>query len=90
MRLADFTGYLKRTAGGARLLGVALTVLVAAGCATYASGIASRFLPARGEMSRGQFVAQVSDYLGWYHASTYNDYWKVPLRTFADVKASDR
>ncbi len=45
--------------------------------------------PAAGELSRAQFVAQVSDYLGWYHSSGYNDYWKVPLRTFSDVKATD-
>ena len=44
---------------------------------------------AEGELSRASFVAQLSDYFGWYHASGYNDYWKVPLRTFADVKASD-
>jgi glyoxylase-like metal-dependent hydrolase (beta-lactamase superfamily II) len=46
-------------------------------------------LPAAGELSRGEFVAQVSDYFGWAHASGYNDYWKVPLRTFADVKETD-
>lgn len=45
---------------------------------------------ARGdELTRAQFIAQVSDYFGWYHASGYNDYWKVPLRTFTDVKADD-
>lgn len=42
------------------------------------------------ELTRARFVAQVSDYFGWYHASGYNDYWKVPLRTFTDVKAEDR
>ena len=46
--------------------------------------------PARDELTRAQFVAQVSDYFGWHHASGYNDYWKVPLRTFTDVKAGDR
>jgi glyoxylase-like metal-dependent hydrolase (beta-lactamase superfamily II) len=44
---------------------------------------------AEAELSRAEFIAQVSDYFGWYHASNYNDYWKVPLRTFADVQASD-
>jgi glyoxylase-like metal-dependent hydrolase (beta-lactamase superfamily II) len=47
-------------------------------------------LPGEGELSRAQFVAQLSDAMGWYHASGYNDYWKVPLRTFSDVKASDQ
>jgi glyoxylase-like metal-dependent hydrolase (beta-lactamase superfamily II) len=47
-------------------------------------------LPAPGELSRAEFVAQISDFLGWYHQSGYNDYWKVPARTFADVKATDR
>jgi glyoxylase-like metal-dependent hydrolase (beta-lactamase superfamily II) len=46
-------------------------------------------LPAAGELSRGQFVALLSDYFGWYHQSLYNDYWKVPVRTFTDVKATD-
>lgn len=46
-------------------------------------------LPGAGELSRAQFVAQISDYMGWYHQSGYNDYWKVPVRTFADVKATD-
>lgn len=41
-------------------------------------------------LSRGEFVAKLSDYLGWYHQSGYNDYWKVPVRTFSDVKAGDR
>ena len=45
---------------------------------------------AEGELSRAEFVAKVSDYLGWYHQSGYNDYWKVPVRTFSDVKATDR
>jgi hypothetical protein len=47
-------------------------------------------LPAPGELSRAQFVAQISDYFGWFHQSGYNDYWKVPVRTFADVKATDQ
>jgi glyoxylase-like metal-dependent hydrolase (beta-lactamase superfamily II) len=41
-------------------------------------------------LSRAQFVARLSDYFGWYHSSGYNDYWKVPLRTFPDVNADDR
>jgi Cadherin-like beta sandwich domain/S-layer homology domain/Chitobiase/beta-hexosaminidase C-terminal domain len=45
---------------------------------------------ARDELTRAQFVARISDYFDWHHASGYNDYWKVPLRTFADVKAQDR
>ncbi len=40
-------------------------------------------------LSRAAFVAKVSDYFGWYHQSGYNDYWKVPVRTFSDVKATD-
>lgn len=40
-------------------------------------------------LSRAAFVAKVSDYFSWYHASGYNDVWKVPLRTFRDVQASD-
>ncbi len=69
---------------------LALSVLLAAtltGCGLDAGPTAQQL--AEGELSRAGFVAQVSDYFGWYHASSYNDYWKVSPRTFADVKASD-
>ena len=62
------------------LLSFILVSLLMAGCVS---------LPAKEELSRAQFVAQVSDYFGWHHSSGYNDYWKVPLRTFSDVKADD-
>jgi len=70
----------------------ALSAGVVGGCASDADTNADTgpALPAQGELSRAQFVGQISDYLGWYHASNYNDYWKVPLRTFADVKATDQ
>ncbi len=94
MFLAPYQWYqwIQRTARRASLL--AATVATAASLATF-SGCGSTTadpgpaLPAQGELSRAQFVAQVSDFLGWYHASNYNDYWKVPLRTFTDVQASD-
>ncbi|MCC6633322.1 MAG: S-layer homology domain-containing protein [Gammaproteobacteria bacterium] len=64
-----------------------LIALALAGCTLVPSPVSA---PSAGnELTRAQFVAQVSDYFGWYHASGYNDYWKVPLRTFADVKAED-
>ena len=80
---------LKRLAGGATLV-AALGAATLAACHSDDSTAAGPVLPAQGELSRAQFVAQVADYFGWYHASTYNDYWKVPQRTFADVKATDQ
>ena len=70
-----------------RLSASILIALGLAGCAHVSSTVSAP--PAGNELTRAQFVAQVSDYFGWYHASGYNDYWKVPLRTFADVNAED-
>jgi len=47
-------------------------------------------MPAAGEESRAQFVGTISDYFGWSHQSQYNDYWKVPVRTFADSSVTDQ
>jgi glyoxylase-like metal-dependent hydrolase (beta-lactamase superfamily II) len=69
------------------VLGLLLVVLAMPVCAISAAARSAQ--PPRDELTRAQFVAQVSDYFGWYHASGYNDYWKVPLRTFTDVKAAD-
>lgn len=82
--------FLKRAAMGAALAAAALVSAGMAGCSSSDSDSSAAVQPAAGELSRAQFVAQVSDYLGWYHASGYNDIWKVPLRTFSDVKASDQ
>lgn len=83
--------YLKGAARRAMLLAAALVTATVIGCGTSSADPDPRqSQPAEGELSRAQFVAQVSDYFGWYHASGYNDYWKVPLRTFSDVKASDQ
>jgi len=80
--------FLKYTAMGAAVAvaAVVAVAVVAVGCGS-SSGPA---LPAAGELSRAQFVAQISDYFGWFHSSNYNDIWKVPLRTFSDVKATDQ
>jgi glyoxylase-like metal-dependent hydrolase (beta-lactamase superfamily II) len=69
------------------VLGLLLVALAVPGCAI--SAAPGSVLPPRDELTRAQFVAQVSDSFGWYHASGYNDFWKVPLRTFTDVKAND-
>jgi hypothetical protein len=89
MTYTNLFGFFKRAAGGASLVAAALSLVVIGGCSTYAGVDVGTVRLAQGELSRAQFVAQVSDYLGWYHASNYNDYWKVPLRTFTDVKATD-
>ena len=70
----------------------ALAAATLAGCnntRSYADREATS-TPAAGELSRAEFVAGVSDHFDWPHQSGYNDYWKVPVRTFADVKATDR
>lgn len=73
------------------LLAAALVTATVIGCGSSSADPDPRQAqPTEGELSRAQFVAQVSDYFGWYHASGYNDYWKVPLRTFSDVKAADQ
>ena len=71
---------------GAALLAATLVAVGAVGCGSDSD----TSQPAAGELSRAEFVAQVSDFFDWPHASNYNDFWKVPLRTFADVKSSDQ
>jgi hypothetical protein len=79
-----------RTALGGAMVAAALVAVTMSGCGSNrTSDQAVAVLPAPGELSRAEFVAQVSDYFDWAHASGYNDYWKVPLRTFADVQATD-
>jgi hypothetical protein len=90
-RAGDAGGGKGRTLRGVtmklRLSTAILIALALAGCTLVPSPVSA---PSAGnELTRAQFVAQVSDYFGWHHASGYNDYWKVPLRTFADVKAED-
>lgn len=41
-------------------------------------------------MTRGEFVAIISDYYNWVHWSEYNDYAKSVPGWFADVKMGDR
>ena len=88
-------GFLKFTSMAATLVSAAMiaVVMVAVGCSSshYAAAPAPAgpVLPAAGELSRAQFVAQVSDHFGWSHQSNYNDFWKVPVRTFSDVSATD-
>jgi glyoxylase-like metal-dependent hydrolase (beta-lactamase superfamily II) len=89
MMLVNLLGFVKRTAKRATLGATTLIAVTVAGCGGSSSD-AGPILPAGGELSRAQFVAQVSDYMGWYHSSNYNDYWKVPLRTFSDVNTSDQ
>ncbi len=87
-------GFRKGRAWGSTIVATTLFMIALVGCNSDSGETTSApptaVLPAQGELSRGEFVAQVSDYFGWPHASGYNDYWKVPLRTFADVKATDR
>lgn len=67
-----------------------LSALALLGCGASGSDSPSESAQARPDrLSRAEFVAKVSDHFSWYHASGYNDVWKVPLRTFADVQASD-
>lgn len=74
------------------MLAVSLVAVSVVGCGGSGNGSsqASAVQPVSAQLSRAQFVAQISDYFGWYHASGYNDIWKVPLRTFSDVKATDQ
>lgn len=84
---------LYRTARAAGMLATALVAAAAlAGCGASSSrsDAVQAVRPAQGELSRAQFVAQLSDYFDWSHASGYNDYWKVPLRHFSDVKETDQ
>ena len=68
------------------MLAVALIAAAVVGCGSDSDPSE----PLAGELTRAEFVARISDHFGWYHASGYNDYWKVPLRTFSDVSATDR
>ena len=91
MKLAKMQEFLRRTARRKALVAATMIAVVMAGCGFDSESDANSgpTQPAAGELSRAQFVAQVSDYFGWFHPSNYNDYWKVPGRTFADVKATD-
>ncbi len=88
MMFVKMREFLKNTARGAAWVAAAVVAVAGAGCGSDSDPGPAQ--PAEGELSRAQFVAQVSDYFGWYHAANYNDYWKVPLRTFSDVKATDQ
>jgi glyoxylase-like metal-dependent hydrolase (beta-lactamase superfamily II) len=90
MMLVSLLEFMKRTARGATLAAAAVVAVAVAGCGSDSATDPAAALPAEGELSRAQFVAQVSDFIGWYHPSNYNDYWKVPVRTFSDVKATDQ
>jgi glyoxylase-like metal-dependent hydrolase (beta-lactamase superfamily II) len=101
MKLVKKWQFLKRTALSVAMMATAMGMATLAGCggssneaqppaAVAPTPAPAPVLPAAGELSRAQFVGQVSDYFGWYHASGYNDYWKVPLRGFGDVKVTDQ
>jgi glyoxylase-like metal-dependent hydrolase (beta-lactamase superfamily II) len=75
---------------GAALVAAFLMSVGVIGCASSSDSGSAPLRPAQEELSRAKFVAQVSDYFGWHHPSRYNDYWKVPVRTFSDVKATDQ
>ena len=62
---------------------ISATLLIAtfAGCATVGS--------AQVVYSRAEFIGMISDYFAWPHPTEYNDVWKVPLRQFNDVQASN-
>ena len=86
------TGKISRRSFG-KLLGfqtVLASTVPLSGCLGGGGGDSSPSPSTEVGLSRAEFVAKVSDYLGWYHQSGYNDYWKVPVRTFSDVKATDR
>jgi S-layer homology domain len=73
-----------------RWIAAGLSALALLGCGASGSDGPSETAQARPDrLSRAEFVAKVSDHFSWYHASGYNDVWKVPLRTFVDVQASD-
>lgn len=87
--------FVKGMTTGVATVAVALLMVTVPGCGSSSNDadtapLASGVQPTQAQLSRSQFVAQVSDYFGWSHSSDYNDIWKVPLRTFTDVKATDQ
>lgn len=84
--------FLNNIASGLGMVATALIVVALPGCGSSSNETdqTAAVQPAVAALTRGQFVAQISDYCGWSHASNYNDIWKVPLRTFSDVKATDQ
>jgi glyoxylase-like metal-dependent hydrolase (beta-lactamase superfamily II) len=92
MKLLKAPRFLNCIAMGAAMLAATLFTAALPGCGSSAhqSDVLLAVQPAEGELSRAQFVAQLSDYFNWSHASNYNDFWKVPLRHFSDVKATDQ
>ncbi len=42
-----------------------------------------------GGITKGEFVAMVSDYFAWSHPDEYNDIWKIPIEGYSDVSSDD-
>nr|WP_312576227.1 S-layer homology domain-containing protein [Sedimentibacter sp.] len=40
-------------------------------------------------VTRGSFIAKISDYFEWPHPTEYNDIWKIKMKQFSDVNTTD-
>jgi glyoxylase-like metal-dependent hydrolase (beta-lactamase superfamily II) len=74
---------------GTAMAGAAVIALLLVGCGGSSSSTPTSLFPDTTEPSRAAFVGQLADYFGWSHQSQYNDIWKIPCRTFADVSVTD-
>lgn len=50
----------------------------------------AEYIPSEERITRAEFVARLVDFFQWPHPSEYNDIWKAPLKTFNDVKPTDK
>lgn len=48
------------------------------------------YISSEDRITKAEFVAKIADYFAWPHPSEYNDIWKAPLKTFNDVKTTDK
>jgi len=50
----------------------------------------ANYIPSEERITKAEFVAKIADFFQWPHPSDYNDIWKAPLKTFNDVKTTDK
>jgi len=70
-------------------LGFIARGFIALGFALFGATALAQQPAAEQTLTRAELVGKISDYFAWPHPSEYNDYWKVPLKQFNDVKTDD-
>jgi len=45
--------------------------------------------PKYNEITKAEFIAEITEFFGWPHPNDYNDIWKTPPKKFTDVETTD-